>query len=296
MPQTEKVPANTSENATVAVAVKLNVVPESVCFARRNCVPARLPSVQVVCAVPSAAVTPDTVLTLPPPVSESLHVTASPAMAFPYWSVTLSESAVASAALTAPVCPAPETTTIARPVSGCELAVKPIGVRPVTEADALCGTATVPSVHVTWAVPSAEVVSVSPASVPLESPGVQVTRTPDFTYPYWSVSLTTRGAARARPTRPVCVLPLTSVSRAGAPDVAVAVKTALSSTKPFVRVATALLAPRLVPSVHVEETSPVDAEALAGGFTEPPPERTEKVTVAPSTGKPLASTTLTTSC
>ena len=109
IPHAVKLPASTDENATVALALNPTVPPNAVALARRNCAPARLPRLHVIDAVPLAPVIELTLLTVPPPTIESVQEIGSPAMTFPYWSVTRTVSWSGKATLTGPVCPLPAT-------------------------------------------------------------------------------------------------------------------------------------------------------------------------------------------
>src|SRR5689334_3342057 len=92
----------------VAVAVNVAGVPTPATVAVRICVPAVVPSVQVVCASPFASVVTVALPADPPLVAA--NVTTTPGDGAPLLDVTFATTGCASAAPTAAVCPEPETT------------------------------------------------------------------------------------------------------------------------------------------------------------------------------------------
>jgi len=104
-----------------------------------------------------------------------------------------------------------------------------------------------------------------------------------------SVTRTTKGAARMRPTLPLLPLPEVSISRAAGAGVAEILKVTVPAAPTEVAWKTLLVSPTTVPTVGLIEASP-SAEVLTfrvdWPLILPPPETTEKRTATPEMALP----------
>ena len=168
------------------------------------CAPAVVPRVQVLAARPLASVFTSVGDTEPSPVAK---VTATPLTGLPYWSVTWTRSGLARAVSTVAVWLLPSYRAMSVAVSAKAVALKLTGepVSPAEVAVALCAPAVVPRVQVLADRPLASVLTSVGDTEP--SPVAKVTATPETGLPYWSVTWTRIGLARAVPTVAVWLLP-----------------------------------------------------------------------------------------
>ena len=153
--------------------------------------------------------------------------------------------------------------------------------------------AVVPRVQLpTAAIPLPSVVWVAPVTLPLLGPGANVTDTPETGLPNGSVTITDGAIGTALPAGAVCPLPAWGASVDAAAGFTVTVAVCVTATAPFTVAATVfvpasveLKAPVIWPLVLVVPAGCVSVTPVAG--------LAASVTVAPLTGFPLSSFTVT---
>jgi hypothetical protein len=283
-----------------AVAVKVSGEPvRPVLVAVKVLLPDTVPSVQLVTVAMPLLLVVNTVVgdTAPPPLATE-KVTLAPLIALPYWSVTNTLGAVATAVPTVADWPLPALMDIFFAVPTVAVAVKVSGepVRPVLVAVNVLLPTVVPSVQlVTVAMPLLLVVTaVAGDTVPPPLATAKVTLAPLTTLPYWSFTNTLGAVATAVPTVADWPLPALIAIVFGAPAVAVAVKVSGEPVRP-VLVAVNVLLPDTVPSVQLVAVAIplLFVVSAVVGDTVPPPLATAKVTLAPLTTFPYWSVTTT---
>src|SRR5437588_7100751 len=144
----------------------------------------------------------------------------------------------------------------------------------------------------TAAIPLPSVVWVAPVTLPLLGPGANVTDTPETGLPNGSVTITDGAIGTALPAGAVCPLPAWGASVDAAAGFTVTVAVCVTATAPFTVAATVfvpasveLKAPVIWPLVLVVPAGCVSVIPVAG--------LAASVTVAPLTGFPLSSFTVT---
>ena len=144
----------------------------------------------------------------------------------------------------------------------------------------------------TAAIPLASVVCVAPVTLPLAGPGANVTDTPEAGLPNASVTITDGGTRTAVPAGAVWPLPACGAKLAAAAALTVTVAVCVTVTEPFavavtvfVPAAVELKAPVIWPLVLVVPAGCVSVMPVTG--------LAASVTVAPLTGFPLGSLTVT---
>src|SRR5438067_180388 len=266
----------------VPVAVNVTGLPESDPDAAVSVFgPAVGLSVQEVrAAIPSVPVLTAVVgVTVPLP-AVGVNVTATSATGLPFASLTITDGGEPTAVAAAPAVPVAANVT-GLPDSEPEVAVS------------VLLPAVVPRVQLpTAAIPLASVVWVAPVTLPPPEPGAKVTDTPETGLPNGSVTITDGGTGTALPAGACCALPPWGAIVAAAAEftvtAAVSVTVTLPSTRAvtvFVSAAVELNAPLICPLVFVVPAGCVSVTPVAG--------LAASVTVAPLTGFPLASFTVT---
>ena len=187
----------------------MNVTGDPAAVACVVCVPARVPSVHVVVAIPFVFVVEVVGLTDPLPLA-GVQVTVTPATGLPNRSATRTESGVGRVVPTEPVWPSPPAALIweapaavAMMVNVTVVAVPPI----VAVALVVCVPIRRPSVRNVWACPLASVVDVAGSTDPPPDAAAHVTVTPDTGLPFPSLTSTTCGVCRRVATCPVRLSP-----------------------------------------------------------------------------------------
>ncbi len=172
------------------------------------------------------------------------------------------------------------------------VALKSLGATPLTVAVAACGPGTVPSVHApAVATPSALDGAIAPVIAPLPAVTAKFTTAPVMGLSYTSATRTASAVVSALPTTATCRSPLTTVTFAGGPTVAVAAKVAASAT-PDVE-AVSVWAPGTVPTVHAVAAVPSVEVTTVAGLTVPLPTAGANVTLRPATAFPRRSCSFT---
>jgi len=160
--------------------------------------PAAVPSVQEPTdATPAASVVTGLPLTLPSP--EAANVTLTPATGLPYWSVIVTDGAVATAEPTVALCASPALLAMFAGASAVPVAVKLVLSAPAVAVSVFAPTV-IPSVHEpTVATPAASVVAGLPVTLPSPE-AANVTLTPATGFPNASVTVTDGAVPTAEPT------------------------------------------------------------------------------------------------
>jgi hypothetical protein len=247
--------------------------------------PIKLPSCQLpVVARPAASVVASVGPSAPSP--PSAKFTETPGTGLPYTSWTSTTGAVSSVATTA-VCGSSDRLTIVVGAPGCAVALNTTGepVKPETDAVAVCGPATVPSVRVAVATPLMSVNDVAGRRSPPAASTAQCTCTPCTGAPPASRTRTAYCVPRVAATTPLCPSPALSAMLVAVVVMPLALnRTVLASG---VAVASSVLRPIKPPSVHaVARAVPVASVVAASGVTLPPPRIAAKSTENPAIGLP----------
>jgi len=144
----------------------------------------------------------------------------------------------------------------------------------------------------TVAIPLASVVCVAPVTLPLAGPGANVTDTPEAGLPNASVTITDGGTRTAVPAGAVWPLPACGAMLAAAAALTVTVAVCVTVTEPFTVAVTVfapaaveLRAPVICPLALVVPPGCVKVIPVVGAAA--------RVTVAPETGLPFSSFTVT---
>ena len=204
---------------TIAVALKVSGEPVSpAALATVLCAPAEAPSVRRTAARPSAPVTTDGALTVPPPFAA--QSTVMPATGLPAASVTSTARESVSAEPAVPVWLLPPAMAIVAAPAGFAVAENAAerlagAPAPVTLASPACAPAVVPRVQRVPARPSELVLAVVGATVPPPAVTLNVTAWLRPDRPFASVTRTTMESARSVPTVPLCAFPLMTVMLVG---------------------------------------------------------------------------------
>jgi len=223
------------------------------------------------------------------------NVTGTCATGFPFASFTITDGGVLTAVPTVAVWLVGLFAAIVAAAPAVPVAVKVTGL-PESVPDVAVSVllpAVVPSVQLpTVAIPLASLIWVAPVTLPLPGPGAKVTDTPETGLPNASVTSTDGAIKTALPAGAVCPPPPWGAIVAAAAEftvtAAVSVTVTLPSTRAvtvFVSATVALNAPVICPLVFVVLTGCVSVTPVAGLAV--------SVTVAPLTGFPLASFTVT---
>src|SRR5207248_1409273 len=172
-------------------------------------VPAVVPSVQVVAAMPLPSLVDVVGLTDPLPVA-GVHVTVTPATGLLNRSATRTESCVGKVVPTVPVCPSPPAGVICDAPAAVALTLNVTVVSlPATVAVAVvvCVPIRMPSVRNVCACPFASVVEVAGSTDPPPDAAAHVTVTPATGLPFASLTSTMCGVCRRVATCPVRLSP-----------------------------------------------------------------------------------------
>jgi len=257
------------------------------------------PAVALSVQLPTVATPLPSVVWLPPVIvpfpGATANVTATPATGLPFASLTITEGgeptavpagAVWLVGLFAAIVAAAPAVPVAANVTGLPDSEPEVAVSVLLPA-------VVPRVQLpTAAIPLASVVWVAPVTLPPPEPGAKVTDTPETGLPNGSVTITDGGTGTALPAGACCALPPWGAIVAAAAEftvtAAVSVTVTLPSTRAvtvFVSATVELNAPLICPLVFVVPAGCVSVTPVAG--------LAASVTVAPLTGFPLASFTVT---
>src|SRR5437588_582262 len=223
------------------------------------------------------------------------NVTATCATGFPFASFTITDGGEPTAVPTVAVWLVRLFAAIVAAAPAVPVAVKLTGL-PESDPDIAVSVfcpAVGPRVQLpTVAIPLASLVWAAPVTLPLPEPAAKVTDTPDTGLVNASVTITDGGVGTVVPAGAVCPLPPWGAMVAAAAEftvtAAVSVTVTLPSTRAvtvFVSAAVELNAPLICPPAFVVPTGWVSVLPVAGV--------TVSVTVAPLTGLPLASRTVT---
>src|SRR5207302_1466598 len=225
--------------AVPAVAVALKGTGDPAPVACTVWVPAVVPSVQVVAAMPLPSLVDVVGLTDPLPVA-GVHVTVTPATGLLNRSATRTDSWVGSVVPTVPVCPSPPAAVICDAPAAVALMLNVT----VVSLPAIVAVAVVvwvpismPSVRNVCAWPFASVIDVTGSTDPPPDAAAHVTVTPATGFPFASLTITAGGALPAVPAVADWLVALFAAIVAAAPAVPVAVKvTGLPERDPDVAV------------------------------------------------------------
>src|SRR5205807_1334479 len=281
--------------AAPAVAVALKVTGDPAPVACTVCVPAVVPSVQVVVAMPLPLLVDVVGLTDPLPVA-GVHVTETPPTGLLNRSATRTESCVGKVVPTVPVCPSPPAGVICDAPAAVALILNVTVVSVpaiVAVAVVVCVPINIPSVRNVCACPFASVVEVAGSTDPPPDAAAHVTVTPVTGFPFGSLTSTTCGVCRRVATCPVRLSPELLAMVADGPAVPVAVNvTGLPASDPDVAVN--VLAPAVALSVQLPTAAtPLALVLWLAPVIVPFPGATANVTATCATGFPFASFTIT---
>src|SRR5207247_4081891 len=211
------------------------------------------------------------------------------------WSRTIRDGAMGTALPTVAVCPLPPWNVTCAAGSGVPCAVKLTGLpeSPADMAVNVLDPAVVESVQLpTVAIPFASVVWADPVTLPLPRPAAKVTDTPDTGLSNASVTITDGGFGTVVPAGAVCPLPPWGAMVAAAAGFTATSAVWVTVTVPFTVAVTVFVpaavefkAPVIWPLVLVVPAGCVSVMPVTG--------LAARVTVAPLTGLPLASFTVT---
>ena len=187
--------------------------------------------------------------------------------------------------------PGPTTNTNCAGFAKLAVAANMTGVSAPLVAVTSWAPTVVPSVHMVCASPAASVGTVASLTLPPPPVTAKSTFTPGTGFPNESVTLATMGNGKTAAAVSACASPLSTMSIAGAPGLAVALNvTGVSAPLDAVT----SCAPAVVPSVHMVCASPAASVGTVASLTLPPPPVTAKSTFTPGTGFPNESVTLAT--
>src|SRR5256884_6310391 len=282
--------------AAPAVAVALKLTGDPAPVACPVWLPATVPSVRVVAAMPLPLLVDVVGLTDPLPVA-GVHVTETPPTGLLNRSATRTESCVGKVVPTLPVCPSPPARVICDAPAAVALMLNVTVVSLpaiVAVAVVVCVPINIPSVRNVCACPFASVVEVAGSTDPPPDAAAHVTVTPATGLPFASLTSTMCGVCRRVATCPVRLSPELLAIVAAAPAVAVAVKITGLPVSPLA-VARAVSVRAVVPRVQevaVATPLPFVVTGVAGS-TVPLAPVALNVTATPETGFPFASFTIT---
>src|SRR5207302_1321892 len=258
-----------------------------------------LPAVALSVQLPTVAMPLPFVVWLPPVIvpfpGATANVTATPVTGFPFASFTITDGGDATAVpavadwlvgLFAAIVAAAPAVPVAVKVTGLPESVPDVAVSVLLPA-------VVPSVQLpTVAIPLASLIWVAPVTLPLPGPGAKVTDTPETGLPNASVTITDGGTGRVLPAGACCPLPPLGPIVAAAAGFTLTAADSVTGTEPFtmavtvfVPAAVELKAPVIWPLVLVVPAGCVSVMPVTGFAA--------SVTVAPLTGLPFASFTVT---
>src|SRR5205823_414131 len=282
--------------AAPAVAVALKLTGDPAPVACTVCVPAAVPSVQVVAAMPLPLLVDVVGLTDPLPVA-GVHVTETPPTGLLNRSATRTESCVGKVVPTVPVCPSPPAGVICDAPAAVALMLNVTVVSLpaiVAVAVVVCVPINIPSVRNVCACPFTSVVDVAGSTdPPPPDPAAHDTGTPATGFPFASLTSTTCGVCRRVATCPVRLSPELFAMVAAGPAVPVAVKvTGLPVSEP--EVAVNVFEPAVALSVQLPTVAmPLPLVVWLPPVIVPFPGGTANVTATCATGFPFASFTIT---
>jgi hypothetical protein len=256
-----------------------------------------VPAVAFTLVCPEAFVAAGGVRVAVAPVVGALKVTVAPEIGLPSASVTVTASGLPKAIPTVALWPPPPVATMFAGAPTVLVRLKEAGVdTPAAAALMVYTPAVVPAIALTVARPFTSVLAGEPVTV-AEAPlagGVNVTLTPETGFPLASLTSATSGLANDAPTVALWLLPPLTTMVVGAPATFVSANVAdvalpVEATTEYV--------PAAVPAVAVTVARP-DASVVAGdvaNVADGPVPGAAKVTDAPGTGFPSASSTSATS-
>ena len=223
------------------------------------------------------------------------NVTATPATGFPFASLTITDGGALTAVPTVADWFVGLIAAIvaAAPAVPCAVNVTGLPAKDAEVAVNVFDPAVAPRVQLpTVAIPFASEVWAAPVTLPLAGPAANVTDTPEIGLPNASVTTTDGGTGTAVPAVAVCPFPAFGPMMAAAAAFTVTVAVCVTTTVPFT-VAATVFVPAAV-ELKVPVICPLGLVVPAGWVSEiPVAGDAASVTVAPETGLPLPSFTVT---